>query len=121
MHSQIADAIAGICKKINWTDFTGKKQDKTDSLVSAIQIAKNEQDIFACIHRICKRYGVSSPDISTDLLTTLGQQSDKCMEIIRAHPQYIAMLALHQTSKITAKPAKVKKDTKNTEEEQDGA
>lgn len=93
LHNQIADVFALVYKRVKWKDFTRIGHSAADSMVSTLNIGKNEPDILRCIERVCRRYGILSIQADIRDLDSLYRQNADVMRIIRENTLAIALLA----------------------------
>lgn len=93
LHNQIADIFSLIYVRVRWKDFTRIGHSAADSMVSTLNIGKNEPDILRCVERVCRRYGVLSIRADISDLDALYHKNNEVMRIIRDNTLAIVLLA----------------------------
>jgi hypothetical protein len=93
LHNQISDIFALVYARVRWKDFTRIGHSAADSMVSTLNIGKNEPDILRCIERVCRRYGILSIRAEIPDLDALYRRNSEVMLIIRDNTLAIALLA----------------------------
>jgi hypothetical protein len=93
LHDKIADVFALVYRRVEWKKFTRPGLSAVDSMVSRLNIGKNEPDILRCVERVCMGYGILSIPVEPACLESLMEQNAEVMQIIRENGIYIALLA----------------------------
>ncbi len=93
LHNRIAEVFALVYGRVKWKEYTRIGHSAADSMVSTLNIGKNEPDILRCIERVCRRYGILSIRAEVQDLDDLYQQNTEVMRIIRENTLAIALLA----------------------------
>jgi hypothetical protein len=93
LHDKISDVFALVYRRVEWKKFTRPGFSAVDSLVSRLNVGKNEPDVIRCIERVCAGYSILSIPAAPEEIEYLMENNRETMQIIRENGIYVALLA----------------------------